>query len=828
MDYFNELLESYSRLKKRTFKLRFLTEQEEGIVNAQAIQAARNLVANPEGTNTGAMGDQKSHKSILRTAGDAQTPYAYLNQKGETIVHWTGFGRNPKVAVPGGNFEMMPEPQKGQLIGYFGDGAEANAQGEDGDSPEAFAQAELAGTIFDLGDIKQRLSKIYKHYVKFCEKSQQDKFKNKNATTPVPQGTLQDIERKCYRQAFSKVYGKTPGGLANLLNATVVNIEGEDVTLTEEASPGLVIAALANVERLFDFANNPENYKTDPELCSQFADSIAITTEKKTAEGESVVARGGSDRLIFFGATSGEGIVIPGQSQDFKKAMTKAQDRCKAHDKYRDGLFNKVDFRQLSTASINAKKGTLHERLSGLLVNLHRVINTDNGDVRNSLLERFVGELERAGEVASYLIESVVSEDGEERVASIDEAIANDLGIQESMLFDDREDLKNFLIDYYKGMQTFLNKIQPDGLVHNGLASTTGGREDQFMVFSSPEKAQAAAKKLGITSDEVNREEFIGNSEDPEATKAQLDEIGVEGDTMQVIGMGQKLYAELKGGKVGEFNTIDRLFSVVLGSDSTGASIDAVQDKHLDDGFFAALDNYMPLGEGAKTKVEDLRSEVATIHSYINGETQWVDDDGIEHTMGSQADATVKHLLTSLGWEDLQESDLGKILKNYKGTDLDKQLLGVELQRLHMAKRMEDWSKSKSGKESLLRMAFAAGGNTRDMIQSIFVQDGKKHYAINHNSIFHKFKEALDAGTLSVKVEGFTVKFDDGHGFEGSLKTEGTWAKEKATRNIRTLFDISKNTIKKLNESRLKGEPIEDSLQQLFAVQNMLLEKLLS
>ena len=45
MDYFSELLESYGKLKKRTFKLTYLNEQEDSLVNKEAEELVRKYIA---------------------------------------------------------------------------------------------------------------------------------------------------------------------------------------------------------------------------------------------------------------------------------------------------------------------------------------------------------------------------------------------------------------------------------------------------------------------------------------------------------------------------------------------------------------------------------------------------------------------------------------------------------------------------------------------------------------------------------------------------------------------------------------------------------------
>ena len=812
MDYFNELLASYSLLKKRTFKLRYLTEQEEEQVNANALEAARSLVMHPQGVSTGAAPlDQNAFKSTKKKVTAEQVPFAYKNEDGETVVLWTGFGRNTRVMVPNGNFDEMPEPQKSQLIGYFSDGAAANAAGEAPDSPERFAQAELAGTKFDLGDIKQRLHKIYLHYVKFCETTLRDNYQDDNPNVPIPDSNAEDIERSCYKSAFSKVYGKTRGGLAALLSATKIQQqfvdpqkEGDDpsleITLTEEAAPGLVIDTLATIERLFDFANDPAKFKNDPDICDTFSKSIALSTETVSNSGKKI-GKGGNKRVVFYGATSGEGIVIPAQSPEFKEAMAKAEARCKNEPKYSAGLFDTIDLREGGTAGLNAKKGTLHERLSGLMVAMHNLIGTGTKKQKSAVLQAFLAELQKAGEIAKYLKEAIV-EDDVKRVASIDEALANDLGLEEDALFQAHAKgdplLRKFLIDYYKGMKPFLDKVNPAAYVHNGLASTTGGRADQFMVFRDAAHAKKASKAINTKTYAVDREEFINNSENPEKTKASLDAAGVKANKkgeIHIMEMGQKLYSHAKTAKVGEIGRITRLMQLMLGKLNKQ---EQEKDKHLDDAFMDEVDRRFPLKGKAKAAIKKLDEDLQIIETYINGDQKWTDEHGVEHSMGSQADATVKHMIGSLGWDTISDSEIGDLLKNWKfpkGTHRDRQKLTVELHRLKMASTMKELSTTKDGKKALCRMAFICGGNARDLVQSIFIENGRKHYAVRQNEIFDKFEEAITNNHLTITVKGFSMTIDDGNGFVGSVKTTGDDDSEKVMRNVRTEFDITKSTL---------------------------------
>ena len=175
--------------------------------------------------------------------------------------------------------------------------------------------------------------------------------------------------------------------------------------------------------------------------------------------------------------------------------------------------------------------------------------------------------------------------------------------------------LKKFLLDYYAAMKPFLDKVNPAALVHNGLASTTGGRADQFMVFRDANHAAKASQNIGVQTYEVDREEFVKNSENPEQTEAKLASAGVTGDTVHVLEMGQKLYTKLKGGKVGEINKLRRLFDLVIGKLN---KTEQKSDKHLDDDFMAEVDRRYPLEGAGKKALETLESDLGIIDQYIN------------------------------------------------------------------------------------------------------------------------------------------------------------------------------------------------------------------
>ena len=105
MDYFNELLESYARLKKRTFKLTFINEQEEGQqIPPDVLQKARELA-------------NQAITSAPQGAPEVATPVN--NVKGETTTYKIYYNINTKnvnvVGLGANGGELTVRDQNGAI-----------------------------------------------------------------------------------------------------------------------------------------------------------------------------------------------------------------------------------------------------------------------------------------------------------------------------------------------------------------------------------------------------------------------------------------------------------------------------------------------------------------------------------------------------------------------------------------------------------------------------------------------------------------------------------------------------------------------------------------
>ena len=322
MNYFTQLLESYTKLKKRTFKLEYITEEQTG---AAAEASQKGLQFNP-----GRLGPHQGY--YVGTGGDKWIP----NESATALVPWEGeVGTGPGGVVGStgplqGEFPMPTHTQE---------------------SPET---QELAEKYLNT-DIPFRLKKLESQFNKLCTQLELDNVQAKKdaliakggmagkAASKNPVAALRpQAEINCLQKAYQQVYTNIGGGLGNLFHGkNVLTKDGDEINIIKEAAPGLIEAALINMERFFDAALNPE--KEDPDKCKRLNTAVATTKQKHVR------------KKIIYGGSKNEGIIITGRSQFFNKAMEMIEKSNICPD-----AIEKDRIEEATPAGIAAKKGTMH------------------------------------------------------------------------------------------------------------------------------------------------------------------------------------------------------------------------------------------------------------------------------------------------------------------------------------------------------------------------------------------------------------------------------------------------------------------------------------
>ena len=771
MDYFTQLLESYKKLKKRTFKLSYLTEQEQTGAAAEASKKGYSF-------NPGQVGPHQGYYV------DAQKNIFVPNEAKTALIPWEGEGGGQEQAQQAGkSTEEFPMP--------------AHLEGPAG--PQEIELSEK----YSNSEIPRRLKRLEVKFNLLCQEIILGK--RRRAGAAEPNLTLANSE-KCNEKAYQQVYTRQIGGLASLFEGRNVNIQGEDINILKESPPALVDKALANIETLFDIALHPE--KEDGDKCKKLSRAVAKTSQK------------GNPQKIIYGHPEGEGeaptngIIIPGTSQYFKKAFDLID---QAHQC--TGAIQRISIESLTPAGIHAKKGTLHEQLTGLMVNLFNAVNEEDENKRNNLLKEVVDILGRAKEVTDYL---VAETNNGETITDFEENASLNLGLEENELFQDQAELKKFVHDYYVSMLPFIQAAQADTLVHAGKQNRTGGREDGYFVYKSKDKADKASKRFGVENNTIKAADFIAESEDPAKTTQQLSEVGIGAeDTMHTLGLGQKIYSKFKATGIGEINSVARLTQIALGRVP-------LDDPYFDKDFVKKLDKEFPLTDVTKKSFEDLQARSENIFNLITKKPRLVSQ-STNSTIPTQEQGqmVIDQLTKELPYLGELKSELGSIITDYKDTDSDRQILAEHLQRYTMVKQIKELNKSnpKEARNFLLRIAFICGGNSREMVQSVLSQKGRKQMSFSHNAIFTQLKKASKIN-INFSPKGFAIGLDAGNNLEGKISLDPTASSSKLAWNTRTTFSVSKKTQDALNA--LEKTVNDDIMYQYLKGQQQLLETLLN
>ena len=528
------------------------------------------------------------------------------------------------------------------------------------------------------------------------------------------------------------------------------------------------------------------------------------------------VREGGKTKITIFGSNKEEGLIIRGAGNYFTTLIGEVEKICK-------DSFSSIKIGAISNAEINAKKGTLHEQLTGFMVNLRNLITSDDKDSKEKLITEIVTTLKNAKEITDYLVKQL----GEVSLSDYEEHLSTDLAVFENELLNDNEKLKTFIKSYYVAMSPFLEKMNADTLVQAGSLNRSGGREDSFFTYKDEESAKKASKYADVRYYEYNAEEFINNSQDPEKVKQQLLNSGFDlSKPLYAIGHGQKLYSNFKSSsKVGEFNSITRLFDALLDQIS-------LEDKYFDPGFSEEINRRFPISEDSKSVINDLRNDLNKVYEGIVTNFEFSDPttNSVKKVSGFGKNV-VKLLKNELNYETFTDDDneLAKSLDEYEDTDSDRKVLAEILSRQVMNKKLKDFydSNPKEAKNLLLRMGFVVGGNSREMVQGILSETKKEHKHFSHNKVFDYLKNNIDDLDISFTGNGFTFKVNNVN--MGSVKQSGTWRRSKTARYTRTEFQVSSKA-EDIASEEANNSSMENSskLSELLTSQIDLLNEILN
>ena len=823
MNYFDELLESYNKLKKRTFKLVYLNEDEEA-ARDHAEALVKDMLSKPGQTQVGnhlaevlpgnQVGDLqvKREKESLDTSGTE--PDEPNTDNFAFVINWGGWGKSATLFYnTPDDFQQGYETQYNKLVNAFMD-SDTSKEYESSLELSDPKLASRSGTKYDLPEIDEVVDSTYIALNRIMQEMA-DSVKGKK------QFEIQRIYPAVKKGGSQFVkYAKNPDDLTakeGTLSLITNFIEGEEGLgkifdgdkllvgegdagnkLVYDVNPSLVYETLLAFEKVASFAASPNESQ---ENCDTLKGLFS------TVRG---VGGGKKRTLVKLGGTS-EGLILPMTGFIPTEISKRLSDYCPEAQE-------SVSLGSISTNAMNAKKGTMHESLTKLLFLLHKA-RTSKEDTK-SIQKDLQQTLEGNKEVVSHLMLAMKDTDGWK---TVDDTVSEELVKFEHSLFNNKKDsdLNKFLKKYYVSQLSLFDKINADTMVHSGLTSLSGDRKDNVFVFKDKKTAEESARNLGMSIVETTKSKLIKGASSSATSKRTLDSYP---DTLYTIGLGQKLYQELHGSKSGEFNNLNRVNEAAMGNLTDDASVDS--------GFMDAIETRFPSTNKVQSTFKRLNKQKKLVRNLLTKETTTVGKDGkvTKTDPVSSAKSVVNSLKSSLSYDELINEKIQDIDTN---TQYGRAVLAEKIERFNQVSTLDSMLKSKgpdvkTAKTMLLRLAFACGGNTEDIMQSVYTQDDNKVHTYSHNYVFNQIGKDMKNVNISRSGSGFNITYK---GLEMRLNLEATGSSKSVNKNTRTWLEMRKSAVTKASEAFQKGhtvsENIEEELKALFDIQNKLLGKLL-
>ena len=770
MDYFSELLESYNKLKKRTFKLTYIAEQEEGQAFADLQKI---LLTAPEGDYQPMPSDQYPGLSSFRyrRSKDGGVTVAYAREGQATVLDNTGnkaqFNSKGKPNAAGDKmwnrlYQALSgkEPSKGPQS-KADDVAIQNQQQQEADRLSKLAQP--GGAFEERGYNLQQISPAL------------DSIDNSIRT-------VKDICEK-YDLNNQPKYCKNPGvyltgaskaGFAYKLSegrVLQVNPETGQKTGEGEMEPGLLNSVAQSHDALIDFLGGRGD-------CDTINQRVGFY----------------KNRMVIFGSDTSEGVTImPNALQD--DAISRVKNECGD-----DINLNEIAEDNLSTNAVNAVKGTFNELVLQLGV---RLLAAKDESSRKEAFKEVAAEINKRRQFLTEYAESLSIKD--DVALGLDDTFEQEVLIEQAGIAQSNTALKNWFLKELSFQLNFVRAVAADNVEPAGREIKTGGREDTNLIYNDKTKAESAANKFG--SKAIKRD-----------------------DGSFSVGIGQKRIEKLKKVKLGEINSTERMMAIMTGEARNDSNIEPGFQKKIS---FMQFGNDQTREEAAVNYMQRLEAKIERTTKSLKEFTTYVGKDGKikseapEMRLKGIADR-VKGIL---GYNALKDSALGKALfKGDKGyqdfSDESTQQRAAELvAREARFKELKSAIESgdQAAQDAAIKMALICGANANNMTQ-VFTDDSGETYAIPHNKVFEEVCKANSAGNLDVRISGTTMTMITPDGLEIAFNQEGTWG--GGSRRTRSNTRISSDTIKRLNTLTKKTQ--ESALYKFLEGQMKLLQEILN
>jgi hypothetical protein len=817
MDYFSELLESYSKLKKRTFKLTYISEQEDSQAEGELIQI---LTQAPQGDYAPLPGDKYP----------GLASFNYLkNQTGGVTVRQ---GRSTRTLIDDQGQAIKDSSTQQMWDKLY--------KAMSGEAPEATDQenADSAVEKYRADEEAAALEASY-NFTKPDNTTGEPKYStdpadpaNANRAIRATQETMDDLTDLCNAGGFQirrkyqwcdkpGMYITGKGGATfthKLTNGLGMGPDGE----TTPIPPGLLGDAAENHRDFLSFLTSPPAPGEEAaERCASMNDKVGYYNGK----------------LLFFGKNQdSEGDVADGvaiytsdKSPLYNDALKALQDTC--GDTWNP---TSIATKKVSNHSLNTVRGTVNEKALQLAVKLSRpgITKAEKKKLYKDLAQYIYEKRESLIEYA----QTQPPQNPDDVAADLNLFADQEILMSQAKLAKEGEGgeaLVRYTLGVIQQHQQFVQEMRADDAYDFAKGGGSGARSDTVFVYNSYEDAVAACERVGL---------------DPAAaiTKGKGDY-----DGKFEIGVGQK---DKDGGissfKMGEYNSTARRRKAFKSDGIKGLDPQTGQgDKDFAPGFYKWADNLQFGGpvdrEPAKTRYdamvayeEELEAEVAKVEQQLTSGSFYIDEKTGKPK--SQSPETICKAIGGIIKKALRfpdalsnragtEKELGELF--YKGnTDWSDasqrakaaELIGRQVRIRRVMENLENGTPEgqQAAKDWIVRNAMMTGGNARDIVQLQTSYSEGRSFATKHNEIFNTLnKKDKETGRQRLQDAEYSAKPGDSSikiivdGLQISLGFERT--DTNSGPETRTVVTMPKATVQDSRLSReLKGTPLANPSEE--------------
>ena len=778
MDYFSELLDSYSKLKKRKYKLTFINEAYEyspeqlksfGDIDA-AVQAA---AGGNEQTGLGKNGNM----SVTPVEGKPNSVKIEGGNAGSKIVNATSYKNkiNPN-STHSGSYSV-------KLLGAWAPKGEEGAGGESTEDMQNNAEL-LKAQQEELERQKNNTIRGSAEGTDYEQAANILSIGFKKVQDLIYEKVIDMENHVALAQYTAGNYDTRRGGfLKQLLRGEVrkVNEDGTKSVKGGSVSPAQAESMARKFNLLASSPGIAKGSQEAKEFCKQ------VNNEDNPLVGMY------KNKPVIYGADKTETLVFPTVNKLIDGGFNAIESLC---GKTRSDL-SQVPSESVNSNALNGIRGTFFEDIKVFVINIKAAKTQEE---RKAVAEEFKELIkQKRGD-----LEKIVARYGEDDGSTLDLDLFSEAEYQSELLevLNSAPAFKKYLFKEMSLVTGFVTSLNASRAERTGGGKAAGGdRDDIIATFDSEEDAVLAGKNLLVEP--------------------------YQEDGEWKISIGSKRYTASTEGKMGEVNSDSQLLKNMdpdFGGDSNynaeGMRPRVLKELFGWDGKESTRDKAMSEWRSTYNYYKKIHEDTEKLKSsFIDTEAYSLNGKLSLQTPKARSEALLTKLKSVTGYEDLASSPLQDVLytSNSNGglevIDLEdpstRERLAEKVGRMYKIQQLEKGLNTTNGKKAAMLMAYSTGGNARDLAQ-VFSTD---NYTIAFSQT-RLMKDIASSPNTKVEINGFTISLSNGKkkikvGLErsgkntrvvcktdeDSMKATGKIHVPEMQQNASTLHDVLKGQI---------------------------------